>query len=299
MLNAGVIAGVIDVDGVLSAAADAKVSALDRGFLYGDSAFEVMRTYGGRAFCERQHLERLERSCERLRIPPAIERVVLRERIARAVRESKLSECYVRVAITRGVGPLGIRLPKAPRPTVLVYALPLEVPDASFYRDGIEVGLVHVGRATDGTSAAGAKTSNYLTSVLALDDVRQRGAQEAIVVGALGELIEGATSNLFLVRSHAGKPILDTPPISSGILEGITRSTVIELATTLGIPVREQSISSADLYGADEAFITSTIRELVPVVRADGVTIASGRPGPVVAQLLAAYRQLAHAPASA
>lgn len=285
-------AGVIDIDGVLTAAEDAKVSALDRGFLYGDSAFEVMRTYGGRAFCERQHLERLQRSCEGLRIPLPVTLDVIAERIRRAAERSGLAEQYVRVAVTRGVGPLGIRLPAQPRPSVLVYALPLDVPDASLYRDGIEVGLVHVGRATDGTSAAGAKTSNYLTSVLALDDVRQRGCAEAIVVGPQGELIEGATSNLFIVRGGES-PMLETPPISSGILEGITRATVIELATKLGIPVREQRITSADLYGADEAFITSTVRELVPVVRADGVAVGQGKPGPIVAQLLTAYRQLA------
>jgi branched-chain amino acid aminotransferase len=291
-------AGVIDIDGVVCAAADATVSALDRGFLYGDSAFEVMRTYGGRAFREREHLERLARSCEGLRIPLPVTLEVIAQRIRHASQLSGLPEQYVRVAVTRGVGPLGIRLPAQPRPSVLVYALPLDLPDAALYRDGIEVGLVHVGRATDGTSAAGAKTSNYLTSVLALDDVRQRGCAEAIVVGPQGELIEGATSNLFIVRGQ-GSPVLETPPISSGILEGITRATVIELATQLGIPVREQPIASADLYGADEAFITSTVRELVPVVRADGVVVGQGKPGPVVARLLEAYRLLARAPEAA
>jgi branched-chain amino acid aminotransferase len=287
--------GFIDVDGTLTAAQDAKVSALDRGFLYGDSAFEVMRTYDGRAFHQQQHLERLASSCERLRIPMPISTAELGARVQRAVDAARVKlhmpDCYVRVTVTRGVGPLGIKLPSKPQPSVLVYALPLEPPVDAVYEQGIEVGLVHVGRATDGTSAAGAKTSNYLTSVLALDDVQKRGCQEAIVVGAQGELIEGATSNLFIVRGGA----LETPPLSSGILAGITRAAILELAAQLHIPCREQSISSADLYGADEAFITSTIRELLPVVRADGVTVGSGSPGLAFRRLLAAYRQLARA----
>jgi len=287
--------GLIDVDGVLTAAREAKVSALDRGFLYGDSAFEVMRTYDGRAFHQDQHLRRLAGSCERLRIPMPIALSELAVRVQRAVDGARVKllmpDCYVRVTVTRGVGELGIRLPLNPKPSVLVYALPLDPPSSTVYEQGIEVGLVHVGRATDGTSAAGAKTSNYLTSVLALDDVRQRGAQEAIVVGVQGELIEGATSNLFIVR----KGELQTPPLSSGILAGITRAAILELADKLHIPHREQSLSSADLYGADEAFITSTVRELVPVVRADGVTIGSGAPGAIFGRLLTAYRQLARA----
>lgn len=287
--------GLIDVDGVLTAARDAKVSALDRGFLYGDSAFEVMRTYDGRAFHQAEHLARLAGSCERLRIPMPIGLDELAARVQRTIDAARvrlhMPDCYVRVTITRGVGPLGIRLPEQPEPSVLVYALPLEPPPASVYEQGIEVGLVHVGRATDGTSAAGAKTSNYLTSVLALDEVRQRGAQEAIVVGAHGELIEGATSNLFVARGGE----LVTPPLSSGILAGITRAAILRLAAQLGIPCREQSITSADLYGADEAFITSTVRELVPVVRADGSAVGRGVPGPLYGRLLTAYRQLARA----
>jgi branched-chain amino acid aminotransferase len=287
--------GLIDVDGVLTAARDAKVSALDRGFLYGDSAFEVMRTYDGRAFHRDQHLERLVGSCERLRIPMPISIAELGARVQRAVDAARVElhmpDCYVRVTVTRGVGPLGIKLPAQPKPSVLVYALPLEPPADAVYERGIEVGLVHVGRATDGTSAAGAKTSNYLTSVLALDDVQKRGAHEAIVVGAHGELIEGATSNLFIVRHGA----LETPPLSSGILAGITRAAILALADQLHIPHKEQTLTSADLYGADEAFITSTIRELLPVVRADGVAIGAGSPGPIYGRLLTAYRQLARA----
>ncbi len=281
--------GQLCIDGVLVSAADARVSVFDRGFLYGDSAFEVMRTYGGKSFCEREHLDRLVQSCERILIPLTISTAQLSRDVARTVKASGLAECYVRVMVTRGVGPLGLDLAQAQTPSVLVFALPLHLPPAHFYTDGIRVGLLQVGRSTDGTSAVGAKTSNYLGSVLALHAVKQRGCDEAIVVGPHGELVEGATSNVFMVK--AGELI--TPPIEAGILAGITRKTVIELAAERGIRMREMQTHPADLYHADEAFITSTIRELVPVTRVDDLVIANGKPGPLSLMLLAAYRERA------
>ncbi|HEX2675021.1 MAG TPA: aminotransferase class IV [Polyangiales bacterium] len=281
--------GQVCIDGVLHDAASAQVSVFDRGFLYGDSVFEVLRTYGGKPFCEREHLERLAQSCRRLLIPITTGPDDWSREIARTVAASGMPECNVRVMVTRGVGALGLDLSKAQNPSTLVFALPLELPPERFYRDGIRVGLVHVGRATDGTSAVGAKTSNYLASVLALHEVKQRGCDEAIVIGAHGEVVEGATSNVFaVVRGE-----LFTPPIAAGILAGITRHTVIAVATQLGIPVHETQMHPEDLYRADEVFITSTIRELVPVTRVDDVVIAAGTPGPMALQLLSGYRALA------
>ena len=282
-------AGIVDVDGVLYSPDQAKISVFDRGLLYGDSAFEVMRTYGGRPFAERAHLERLARSCERLQIALQPGLQALQLRLARAIAQSGQSECYLRMVVTRGVGPLGLDLGSGYPPCVVIYALELVVPPETVYEQGIAVGLVHTLRSVDGTPAAGAKTSNYLASMLALDLVKQRGAQEAVILGARGEIVEGATSNLFVV--HKGR--LATPPASAGILEGITRRTVFELARNAGMACDERELSTDDLYGADEAFITSSIREIVPVVRAEDRTIGSGHPGPVYRALLAAYRERA------
>lgn len=277
------------IDGALAKVDDARVSVLDRGFLYGDSAFEVLRTYGGKPFCERDHLERLRQSCQRLQMPvPAGIEHWSRE-IARTVAASGLAECYVRVMITRGVAPINLDLSEALTPSFLVFAMPLRVPPARMYTEGIAVGLVRVGRATDGTAAVGAKTSNYLASVLALHEVKQRGAEEAIVVGAHGEVIEGATSNVFVVS----RGVVRTPPVEAGILAGITRKTVLAIARERGIAVREAELHPTDLYGADEVFITSTVRELVPVTRVDDVVVADGKPGPVARVLLDAYRDKA------
>jgi branched-chain amino acid aminotransferase len=283
--------GVVDIDGVLQPARDARISVFDRGFLYGDSAFEVMRTYRRVPFRAREHLSRLERSCARLRIAMPVALPELASRVERAIAASEQPECWVRIVVTRGVGPLGLDLSSALVPSALVFALALKVPDERMYRDGIGVGLVHTIRTVDGTAAAGAKTSNYLASMLALADVKERGCDEAIILGAGGEVVEGATSNVFAAR---GGELL-TPPISSGILEGITRRAVLELAAQRSIAVHERVLWPDDLRSADEVFITSSVRELMPVAAIDGARVGSGRPGPLTARLLAAYRERARA----
>lgn len=278
--------GAVWIDGVLQPAHEARVSVFDRGFLYGDSAFEVMRTYGRRPFREVAHLARLRRSCERLLISLHQSDRQLSEIVASTIAASGLPECYVRVMVTRGVGPMNIDLAQATEPSILVFALALTPPAASVYTNGIAVGLSRAARATDGTRAVGAKTSNYLGSVMALHEVKQRGAQEALILGPSGEVIEGATSNVFIVR--AGELI--TPPIDAGILAGITRQTVLELAAEQALTVRETQLHPSDLYQADEVFITSTVREVVPVVRVDDKLIGDGRPGAITARVLGAYR---------
>jgi branched-chain amino acid aminotransferase len=279
--------GVVDIDGVLARAADAKVSVFDRGYLYGDSVFEAMRTYGGKPFRGREHLERLARSCQLLRmsLPIAIE--ALDQRVARAIAATGFAECYLRIGVTRGVAPLGLPLSLAERPSVLIYALELNLPDPSIYREGIAVGLVHAPHGTGRSPAAGAKATNYLASLLALDDVRQRGCQEAIILGGSGEVLEGTTSNVFLVQGGE----LHTPSLSTGILEGITRRTVLEVAKQAGVSCHERELTVAELRAAQEVFVTSSIREIVPVVRVDDAVIANGKPGPMVEALIAGYRR--------
>ena len=219
-------AGVVSIDGTLQPAAEARVSVFDRGFLYGDSAFEVMRTYRRRPFRAREHLARLGRSCRRLLIELPLTEAELGEQVARTIAASRLPECYVRVMVTRGEGAMGLDLALANAARVIVFALPLLTLPASVYEQGVTVGLSRAARATDNTAAAGAKASNYLASLLALHEVKQRGCHEALIVGASGAVIEGATSNVFCVR--AGE--LFTPPLDAGILAGITRQTVLELA---------------------------------------------------------------------
>jgi branched-chain amino acid aminotransferase len=282
---------VVSINGEIFAEADAKVSVFDRGFLYGDSVFEVYRTYEGVPFGEQEHLERLARSAERLLIPLPATVATLAQEARQAHAASGNTDSYLRIVITRGSGPLTYDLTTAKDPTRVVIAAPVPAIPEAHYRDGVAVRVMQVSRPTDDRQAAGVKASNYLANLLAVHEAKQRGAHEAIITGRGGEVLEGASSNVFVVT--AGR--LRTPRSEAGILAGITRATVIEAARTIGLPIDEEALFPADLYDADEVFITSSIREVVPVVKVDDCQVGDGRPGPVVAQLHAAYRAVVRA----
>lgn len=278
------MATAISIDGVLVEPEHAAIPVLDRGFLYGDSAFEVLRTYDGQPFELRAHVARLTSSCERLGIPPVDEEIVIGD-IQAALRAAGNDESYVRVVVTRGITAIGLAVGAQLRPRRIVVVLPLTPQPDELYARGVEVATVAMARSLDGTGAAGAKASNYLPNILALEVARARGAYEAISVAPGGELLEGSTSNLFIVKDGRVR----TPPLSVGILGGITRRVVLEAAREAGVAASEALLFPSDLYGADEVFITSTLREIVPVVRADGVTIGDGSPGPTTKRLRDAF----------
>lgn len=279
------MSALICIDGVSTPPETASIPVLDRGFLYGDSAFEVLRTYDGQLFAADRHLDRLLDSCARLGIPP-VDLDVVRGEIDRTLAAAANAESYVRVVVTRGITAMGLSHDGDVQPRRVVVVLPLPEQPAHLYAEGAALATVTTARALDGTGAAGAKASNYLPNILALAQAKERGAYEAISVAAGGELLEGSTSNLFLVKDGA----LLTPPLDVGILDGITRQVVIEAARGDGLEVRERLLFPPDLYRADEAFITSTLREVIPMVRADGVPIGDGRPGPITRRAHAAFR---------
>lgn len=281
----------ISIDGRASTEADATVSVLDRGFLFGDSIFEVVRTYGGVPFALDEHLERLARSCEKLGIPLPVPLDRLAAEVGEAIARSGEPECYVRVVITRGRGPLNIDPTPARHPLRVVIAAPLPPWPEGLHERGVEVASVRVERATDHTRAAGSKVSAYVANMLALMTARERGAYEAMMLGSGGEISEGTTSNVFAVREG----VVRTPPLSMGILGGITRAFALRAAEDCGVPWREEVLFARDLEHADEAFLSSSLRELVPIVAIDGVRIGEGRPGPITQRLLARYRALVRA----
>jgi branched-chain amino acid aminotransferase len=277
---------VVSIDGVLRSPDQATVSAYDRGFLYGDAVFEVFRTYGGRAFAIEEHLARLRRSAERVFIPMPVDEGTLRLEIEEALGAAGNEESYVRLVLTRGSGPLSLDPDSATHPLRVLYVEPVVPPERDAYVHGVALVSVHTRRATDETSAAGAKVSNYLANLLAMREAKGKGAHEALVVDARGHVVEGASSNVFVVSGGG----VATPPESAGILVGITRAHVIAAARALGIPADERDLLLADIYGADEVFITSSIRELLPAVRVDDRVIGSGKPGPVARSLHRRFR---------
>jgi branched-chain amino acid aminotransferase len=276
------------IDGEVLPAEQAKVSVFDRGFLYGDAVFETMRTYGGVPFELDAHMARLERSASRVFIELPVPLASIRAEVLEAVRQADHPESFVRVVVTRGPAEeLGLAPELAGRPLRVITVGPLEPPPPEAYRDGVAVITHRTRRVTDATIAVGAKVTNYLVSVIAMRRARAVGAVEAVVVDGNGYVVEGATSNVFVVLSGR----LVTPPEDAGILLGITRARVLEVARSLGLDPELRALSLSELRDAEEVFISSSIRELLPVVRVDSTEIGTGKPGPLTCQLLRAFRE--------
>ncbi len=271
----------VDRDGAL-------VSALDRGFLYGDGVFEVMRAYGGAAFALEEHLGRLRASATLLAMSLPVPISRLRVEVDEALAAAGRPDAHVRVLVTRGAGDLGVAPSNCSAATRLVAVTPLATPSRSIYSQGISAVVARAPWLAAKGPTSGAKTLNYLASVMWTREAHAAGAGEAIVVGHADALLEGATSNVFVV--HDG--VASTPSLDAGILGGLTRGFVIASAASAGVRVREAPLTLADLWTADEVFITSSVRELVPVVRVDDHEVGDATPGPVTRKLHRAYRTL-------
>jgi branched-chain amino acid aminotransferase len=277
------------IDGQLVPPERARVSVFDRGFLYGDSVFEALRTHDGRLALLDEHLGRLERSAARVFIPLPVSLAVLRAEVEATVRAHGSAESYVRVVLTRGVASaLGLDPDLAEAPCRVVIVTPLKLPPAEIYEQGIAAISFRIERPSDAISAASAKIGNYLASVLAMKRARAEGASEALLEDAHGNVLEGSTSNVFAVFGGT----LVTPPESAAILPGITRARVLLAAREANLPVELRSFSREELGRAEEICITSSIREVVPVVKLDGQAVGSGRPGPFARELLRRFRQI-------
>lgn len=273
----------MSIDGRLQAPGQAQVSVFDRGFLYGDGVFESMRTYGGVPFAEWQHLERLERSARSVRLTMPCGLETLQGEIREAITAASYPECYVRVMITRGVGPVRPDPASAEGARRVVMVIPFESPADDLYRHGLKAALT---RRTPPGGAA--KVTSYQPHILAGAEARDRGADVAVLLGDDGQVLEGASSNVMMIR----RGVLYTPPLETGILPGVTRATVLGLARLERMRTSQPPLFPVNLYRADEVFLTSSLREVVPVVEIDGQPIADGRPGPVTRRLHEAYRRL-------
>ncbi len=274
------------IDGRIASAADARVSVLDTGFTFGDGVYETLRTYGGRPLAYGRHLARLRASAARLGIEIPVDEAEFRRRLDELLARAGNHESFVRLIVTRGVGDCSYRFERVQGPTVVIFVRPHEAPPESTYTQGVDVALSSLRRNAPEALDPAIKSINLLNNVLAVREAQARGAVEALLLNQRGELAEGASSNVFVVR--AGRVV--TPPLSAGILAGITRDMVIEVAPAAGHPVHEETLALDDLRGADEAFLTSSLKEVAPIRRLDGMEIGDGRPGPVTLALLRAYR---------
>lgn len=275
----------VSIDGEIVPPERATVSVYDRGFLYGDSVFETIRTYGGVPFALPDHMARLGRSAALVAMPLPLSIGAFEAEVRTAVTAAANAESYVRAMVTRGSGPLGLDPSEARHPLRVILVEPLHLPPPEVYRAGVGVITRRTERAGD--AVHGAKVGNYLASMLALAAARAAGAHEALILDAAGRVVEGTTSNVFVVRDGR----LCTPPLAVGILPGITRAHLLAVAPGAGVAVDETPLEVSDVLGADEVFLSSSLREVLPVVRVDGRTIGSGHPGPVTRRLHEAFRR--------
>ena len=287
------MAATVNVNGRISAEHEAVISVFDHGFLYGEGVYETLRTYNGRLFLYDRHMRRLRNSARLidLEIPFSDDELGARIRDTTAATNLEGKEAYVRVLVTRGVGELTYDLKATPKPSWVIIVKPLLPPPPAVYENGVKVALVDVVRNHPQSVSPMIKSNNLLNQALAAQQAFKRGAFEPVMRNYRGELTECATANLFIVKNGAAL----TPPLECGLLPGITREFLFEVGRDAGIDVREQVLREDDLFSADEAFLTSTTRELVPIVSVDRQTIGNGSPGPVTWKLLTGFRARAEA----
>ncbi|HVC19342.1 MAG TPA: aminotransferase class IV [Vicinamibacterales bacterium] len=287
----------VNVNGRISDAGQAVVPVFDHGFLYGEGVYETLRTYNGRPFLFDRHLERLRASAAMLRLLFPLTDRELDARVAETLAAGGLGtagggpDAYIRILLTRGVGDLTYDPAACATPSLVIIVKAFAAPVPALFEEGVPAVLVSILRNHPGSLNPLMKSNNLLNNALAMQEALRRGGFEGIMRNYRGELAECTQSNLFIVKDGA----VLTPPLESGLLAGVTRAFVLEMAGGLGIDAREAVLTDADLFGADEAFLTSTTREVLPIVRVDDQSIGTGRPGPVAKRLLAAFRQKAQA----
>ncbi len=280
----------IYIDGEFLPEAEAKVSVFDHGVLYGDGVFEGIRSYNSRVFKLDEHLQRLYDSAKSimLQIPIPIE--TMKETVLETLRRNHLTEGYIRLIVTRGVGDLGLDPDKCPKPSIIIIADKIALYPPKFYEQGLEIVTASVRRNYSEAINPRIKSLNYLNNILAKIEGKQAGAEEVLMLSADGYVVECSGDNIFYVKND----VLVTPPVHIGILEGVTRNSVIALAKTAGMQLKESVFTRHELYIADECFLTGTAAEVIPVVKIDRRVVGNGEPGNITEKLMAAFRQLAN-----
>jgi len=280
------MAATVNIDGRICGEEQASISVFDHGFLYGEGVYEVLRTYQRQPFLFAPHMARLRESAARIALPVPWTDAEIHERMATTIEAANLpGEAYIRLLLTRGVGELSYDPAACPSPTTVLIVKPHVAQPSSVYDDGVTIALVPIVRNHPQSLNPLIKSNNLLNNALAMQHAYKRQAFEALMRNHRGELCECSQSNFFVVSAG----VMRTAPLDAGLLAGITRAFVLELARALGYATREETLYETDLRPADEAFLTSTTRGIVPVVRVDDLTIGGGRPGPITRALMAEF----------
>jgi branched-chain amino acid aminotransferase len=281
----------IYISGKLYDKADAKISVYDHGLLYGDGVFEGMRSYGGKVFRLKQHLDRLWASAKGIWLKIPISQDEMAKAINDTLATNNIKDGYIRLLVTRGAGALGLDPNKCSDPQVIVIADHIQLYPKEMYDKGLEIVTASTIRNHSAALSPRIKSLNYLNNIMAKIEGLQAGCVEALMLNAKGEVAECTGDNIFIVRQG----VLMTPPIDAGILEGITREAVIELAQEMKIPVQQVPFVRHDIFIADECFLTGSAAEVIPVVKLDSRVIGTGQPGPLTKRLTDRFHQLTRA----
>lgn len=279
---------VIFMNGRIVPEEEARISVFDHGFLYGDGVFEGIRAYHGRVFRLEEHIDRLFESAHSIMLPIPFDRAGMVDAVVRTVRANDLRDAYIRVVISRGCGDLGLDPRKCTRSQVVIIADKIVLYPGELYEKGLTVITVATRRNIAGALDPKIKSLNYLNNILVKIEANRAGVMEALMLTGDGYVSEGSGDNIFIFR----KGTLITPPPYLGILEGITRAAVIDLARREGVPVQETPFTRHDLYVSEECFLTGTAAEVIPVIEVDSRVIGTGRPGPVTRRLTELFRNL-------
>lgn len=277
------------IDGEYFPKEDAKISVFDHGYLYGDGVFEGIRAYNGRVFKLDEHLKRLYESAHSILLDIPLSIKEMEEALLETLRRNNLTNAYIRLVVSRGVGDLGLDPRKCAKATVVIIADNIKLYPQEMYDNGLKLVTVPTRRNLPESVNPMIKSLNYLNNILAKFEAIQAGVEEAIMLNNEGYVAECTGDNIFIIKDG----ILTTPPVSLGALRGVTRDTVLELAGNMGIAAQEAVFTRHDLYTADEAFLTGTAAELIPVVAVDGRKIGNGKPGETTAKLIKEFRNLA------
>jgi branched-chain amino acid aminotransferase len=282
--------GAVYVNGRIAPADAATIPVYDHGFVFGEGVYETLRTYNRVPFLFDRHVLRLRASAGHLHLDVPFDDATLARWIDdTAAAAGQMREAYIRILLTRGVGELTYDIRATPTPSLVIIVKPLEEPPARVFTDGIRVSLVSILRNHPGSVNPIIKSNNLLNNALAMQEAYRRGGEEGLMCNYRGELSECSQANFFIVRDG----VVLTPKSEAGLLEGVTRAFLFDVGRETGVEVRDETLWPADLASADEAFITSTTRELSPVTRVDDHTIGDGRPGPITMKLLDGYRRRA------
>ena len=278
----------IYLDGLIVDEADAKVSVFDHGLLYGDGVFEGIRFYNHRVFRLEEHIRRLYDSAKSILLTIPLTPQEMIAATCAAIRANGLVDGYIRLVITRGVGPMGLSPYKCPKASVIIIVDTISLYSEEAYANGLTMATCSSRRPSHDILSPQVKSLNYLNNVMAKVEALQAGAEEGLILNDLGLVAECTGDNVFVIRDG----FITTPPITAGALPGITRAAVIDIAKELGIPLAERDLSRHDIYTCDECFLTGTAAEVIAATKLDQRVLGTGKPGPITQKIIARFREI-------